>query len=518
MSPVTSINSSLRVAGLATGLDTESIVKELMKVERARLDKLYQQKQILEWQQEDYRAIYAALRSFRDKVFAMKLQATYLAKKAVSSNEAVVAASASTKAVQGVYPVIVTNLAQGVFKQSQSQLPEETGDGGAVKTLAQQFQEKNLPGELSFTIEGQNGSAPITINTATDTIYTLASKINAAGVGISAIYDAALNRFFLVTTSTGSAAKIKISGTNADFFNAVLDLGLTPKTGENGTHYEDIGMDAKFKLGGDTAPEITSQSNTVTVAGITLNLKQAGTATITVSADTDAVFNAIKDFVNAYNELIGKINAELTEPRYRDYLPLTDEQREQLSDEQEKKWEEKARSGLLQGDSLLQGILYRMRASTSAVVPGLTGRYDTLADIGITTGSYAERGKLYIDEAKLKEALSKDPEGVMNLFTKSATAYAEKGIAVRLYDDVDNALKMLYAKAGSDTSFSTVDNSAIGRELARLNERIASWEERLQQIEDRYWRQFTALEEAIARMNAQSAWLAQQFSSMSPRR
>ncbi|MCG0277754.1 MAG: hypothetical protein L5656_04390 [Thermanaeromonas sp.] len=101
MSSVSAISSSLRLTGLATGLDTESIVKELMKIERMRIDKLNQQKQILEWQQEDYRSIYAALRSFRDKVFAMKLQATYLAKKAVSSDESSVVATAGPNATPG---------------------------------------------------------------------------------------------------------------------------------------------------------------------------------------------------------------------------------------------------------------------------------------------------------------------------------------------------------------------------------------------------------------------------------
>ncbi|MCG0277753.1 MAG: flagellar filament capping protein FliD [Thermanaeromonas sp.] len=338
-----------------------------------------------------------------------------------------------------------------------------------------------------------------------------------------------MNRFILTTTSTGEDAKIVVRNDSHNFLsdpngegNNILGLLLK---GDGAIYndpslpYRNVGQNASFNITiGDAKLTYTSSTNAPTVAGITLNLKKAdpnNPVTITVSADTDAVFNAIKDFVNAYNELIGKINAKLTEPRYRDYLPLTDEQREQLSDEQEKKWEEKARSGLLQGDPLLQSILDKMRATMSAVVPGLSASADTLADIGITTGLYAERGKLYINEAKLREALSKDPVAVMRLFTKSPEdpkAYNEKGIAQRLYDDVENALKMLYAKAGSDVSFSRVDTSAIGREIAQLNERIAAWENRLRQIEDRYWRQFTALERAIARMNMQSAWLAQQFS------
>ncbi len=522
MTSILSATSSLRIGGLASGIDTDSIIKELMKAQRVPLERLYQDKQILQWQQEDYRAIYDSLRTFRNKVFNMRLQATYLAKKASSYNEAAVSASANPTATPGMYTLTVKQLAAGVSKGSQAALPEET-EGGLTKTLKAQF---NLSYDnLTFTLEGANGKKDFSFNTNTANIYTVAAEINAANLGITASYDATLNRFFLTTTSTGSTAKIKVTNDvhyflsgDKDANGGVGDPAL--ESGNNtlklllkgdGTAY--TGQDAEFNFGDTTG--LKSATNTVTINGITLTLKQGGgaTATITVSSDTDAVFNAIKDFVNAYNEIIDKINKKLMEPRYRDYLPLTDEQREQLSDEQEKKWEEKARSGLLRSDSLLESVVSRMRATMSTVVPGLTGGqgYKTLAQIGITTLSYEERGKLYIDEARLKDALQKDPDGVMNLFTKSAENYAEKGIAMRLYDDVNSAMALISARAGTSSSYSTADNSAIGRQIAAMNERISTLEERLQQMEDRYWRQFTAMEQAIQQMNAQSAWLAMQL-------
>jgi flagellar hook-associated protein 2 len=198
-----------------------------------------------------------------------------------------------------------------------------------------------------------------------------------------------------------------------------------------------------------------------------------------------------------------------------DYPPLTDEQKDAMSEKDIEKWEEMARSGLLRNDPLLQSVVFKMRTTMSATVPGLTGGqgYDRLAEIGITTGSYYEKGKLYIDETKLKDALQKDPEGVMQLFTKSADVYADKGIAMRLYDDVNNAITLISAKAGSESTYTTVDNSTIGVRLAQIDEDIVTMEDRLVGIEDRYWRQFTAMEQAIQQMNATSMWLAQQFSA-----
>jgi len=503
--------NNLRIGGLVSGMDTDSIVSKLMKAKRIPVDKLKQDKQILQWQQEDYRAVNTSLRSFRDKVFNMKLQATYLAKTAASSNEAAVGAAANSNAVPGIYSVTVTQLAKGVSKGSQAALPDEANADGTTKTLAQQF---GLSGSISFTLKGSKGSKAFTFDTANATINNVVADINGADLGISASYDATLNRFFLTTSSTGAAAKIKVTTDSNNFLTGPLEDGsdnvLKLKMKLN---IDYTGQDAKFDFG--DAKGLTSATNTVTVNGITLTLKQGGgaTADITVRNDNNAVFNSIKDFVTAYNDIVDKINSKLSETGYRDYLPLTDEQRDKMSEDQIKKWEEKAKSGLLRNDTLLEGVVMKMRTTMSAVVPGLTGGkgYDNLAKIGINTGLYFEKGKLYIDETKLKDALQKDPDGVMNLFIKNSDVYSEKGIAQRLYDDVNNGMSLISAKAGSDSTYSTVDNSTIGKRLFQIDEDIDKLEDRLKEIEDRYWRQFTAMEQAIQQMNAQSAWLAQQF-------
>ena len=134
-----------------------------------------------------------------------------------------------------------------------------------------------------------------------------------------------------------------------------------------------------------------------------------------------------------------------------------------------------------------------------------------LAAIGITTMSYAENGKLYIDETKLRNALQNNPEEVMNLFTKNAGSYTANGIAQRLYDDVNSAISQLTAKVGAASTFSAYDSSTIGKQIAELNDQIAKMQEHLSLVEDQYYRQFTAMEEAIQQMNATSAWLSQQF-------
>jgi flagellar hook-associated protein 2 len=182
-----------------------------------------------------------------------------------------------------------------------------------------------------------------------------------------------------------------------------------------------------------------------------------------------------------------------------------------MSDREIELWEEKARSGMLRGDQLLSSIYNNIRAVTMARVEGLSGPYNNLSSIGITTGHYTERGKLHIDETRLREALTNDPEGVMNLFTHSGESAGQSGVAVKLYDAVNNAMSRITDKAGSNSAL--FDNSVLGRDIARLNQSISLAEERLLKLEERYYRQFTALEQAINRMNQQSMWLTQMLFS-----
>ncbi len=187
---------------------------------------------------------------------------------------------------------------------------------------------------------------------------------------------------------------------------------------------------------------------------------------------------------------------------------MTDDEREELSEKQQEKWEEMARSGLLKGDMVLSGVLSSMRMDMYSTVE-TNGIFKQLASIGIkTTANYLEGGKLEIDEAKLKAALEEDPESVENLF-RGNDSEAGKGIVHRLYDTVDASMKKLQEKAGRATS--TNQQFTLGRELISVDKSIDRFEDKLKLTEERYWRQFTAMERAIQQANQQSAYLMQQF-------
>lgn len=491
--------SFMRVGGLATGMDIDQIIADLMSVRRMPLDKLTQEKQRLEWQQEDYRTINRQLFSLRESVFNLKLQGTFNVKTASSSNENIVEVSAGGNAISGTYKIAVEQLAEGAFMTSESPL----GSKEDHSTLSAQL---GLTGEeIKFEINERE----FTINPESQSIYDLINEINKADIGVRASYDRNLDRFFLSTTETGENAKIVIGGPDGQSFFSKLKIYTTEAQGE----------DAKFILNG---AKFSMSSNEFTINGINFSLKGLSSAgadgnpvatAISVKSDTDKIYDTIVDFVNLYNETINKINVKLHEKYYRDYPPLTDKMREELDDDQIEKWTEKARSGLLRNDSMLSGIVGQMRTALYGIVEGLSGEYNSLASIGITTGDYSERGKLYINEDKLREAIAKDPEGVRDLFTVTSDDGNEKneGIASRLYNVVVAGISRVTEKAGIESEFSLVDDSFIGKRIKEMDKRIGDYENRLKMIEDRYWRQFTALEKAINQMNAQSMWLTQQF-------
>ena len=499
MSTIGGINRYFGLSG--SGLDIDLMVSNLMKTQLMKQDKIKQNKTLAEWKRSDYREINNSLRALRDNVFNMKLQGTYLAKKAVSSNEGIVKVSAAVTAMAGSNTIKVTALAGSARLNS---VAEVTFNAAGTNLQEQLGLTSSEP--VVFTL---NGSAEISVDPGTDTIETLVAKINNAGAGVTAFFDQTLNRMFISSNATGAGAAIDFDNVSnaAELFGA-LHLGADPFAAVNGT-------DAAFELNGTA---LTQASNQFTIAGVqyTLTGVSAGeTVSVNINRDTDGIYESIKTFVELYNTTIDKINSKLAEVRDKNYLPLTDGEREKLTDDQEKKWEEKARAGLLRNDILLDGIVGRMRIALSfASVQGVSGDYNSLAAIGITTGDdYMERGKLHIKEDRLREAITADPDAVMELFTKNSDVDGGKGLAARLYDSISAGINQLIDKAGADSSFSSVDNSFMGKEIAGYEKQIDSWDDRLQMLESRYYKQFAALETALSKMNQQSAWLSGMFSN-----
>lgn len=245
---------------------------------------------------------------------------------------------------------------------------------------------------------------------------------------------------------------------------------------------------------------------------------KAQAVTMTSTTNVDDIMTKIKEFVTTYNGFIKDLSDQTKETKYRDYTPLTSEQREEMSESEIKLWEEKAKSGLLRGDTLIREGLSNMRALVYQSNPAIDSKYNTLFSIGITTSkNYNDGGTLQIDEKKLREALEENPEAVEKLFNNSEGKEKDivdgKTVDTRGYLDKlrFGAMKSfeltIEKKAGRSTM--TDAQYAIGKNLVDTESRISTWKRKLEDIEARYWKQFTAMETAINKANSQSSLFAQ---------
>lgn len=244
---------------------------------------------------------------------------------------------------------------------------------------------------------------------------------------------------------------------------------------------------------------------------------KAQAVTMTSTTNVDDIMAKIKEFVTTYNGFIKDLNDQTKETKYRDYKPLTSEQREDMSENEIKLWEEKAKSGLLRGDTLIREGLSGMRSLVYQSNPDIDSKYNTLFSIGITTSkNYNDGGTLEIDETKLRKVLEEDPDAVEKLFKNSegkkddivdGKTVDTRGYLEKLRESMKSFEINIEKKAGRSTM--TDAQYAIGTNLIDTESRISTWKRKLEDIESRYWKQFTAMEQAINKANQQSSMFMQ---------
>ncbi|MGN1399875.1 MAG: flagellar filament capping protein FliD [Bacillus sp. (in: firmicutes)] len=332
-----------------------------------------------------------------------------------------------------------------------------------------------------------------------DSLSAVIGQVNNSQAGVSMFFDEHSKQMTLSRKETGSFAdsgnEIKFDG---DFLTKALRFG----SGQVVTQAQN----AKFTING---LETERSSNKFTMAGVTFTLKSAftdGPVQLNVTNDNTKIVENIKSFITKYNELIEKITGKVSETRNKNYQPLSDEERETLSEKQQKKWEEVAKTGLLRRDPLLTGLLTNMRSDFYSTIQNnsVSSVYNQLSKIGImTTNNYLEGGKLEINDSKLMAAIEADQASVESLFR------GEGGIIEKLQKTVNSAMENMKTKAGNASS--TNQSFTIGRELNTNLKKQNSLEDRLKMLEARYWKQFSAMETAISKANSQSGYLSQYF-------
>ena len=608
------------ITGMVSGMDVDTMVKNLMDAERVSYDSKYQEIQYYEWKLEAYQEQTSALNAFQSSYFDytnpetnLLSESTYMSYACDSSDSSISAEVLDSDKVEDQYTIDVLQKATTANIEGQTDISssicgsraidytslegqvlsveldgvekditisdlDASGDisiddiqlsldetFGSGKLLASDgsgnfdldtvtdsgSHEVSISGDEALTSLGfestdvlsnritttksledisnamqtpfsfdEDGMITMTINnvlfefessTSLDNMIDTISDDSDADVTMT--YDVLNDAFKIEADETGAGSTLVISEEGSDFLSST---GLTTIND---------GQDVIVTVNGE---KIVRSDNNIEVDGISFSITDITTSTVTIdiNLETDAIYDTVVDFVTSYNALIESIQGDVDEEKDYDYYPLTDAQKEEMSDDEVESWEAQVKVGILANDSLLEDMLTEMRQALYTPIEGLEL---TLADLGIKTDTYESGGILTIDESVLMEMIDESPQDVVELFTKQSedypgtsnrtldsveleTRYNEEGLMFRLYDITETYISstsdnngnkgLLIEKCGFSDDFSEISSTMYER-LSDLEDKLLDMEDDLTEKEEQYYSKFSVMETYMSDMNSQ---------------
>lgn len=490
---------SIKISGMVSGLDTDAMVQELVSAYSKKTEKYEKEKTKMEWKQEAWKELNTKIYGLYSKTISnMRFSSAYNQKKTTVSDESKVSVTAASGAVKGTQTLEINKLATSGYLTGRCLRNKGEEKLEAISTLrAATGGAFSASTSITLTVGGEEKKIDLTPDM---TISELTKQFKEAG--INANFDEENQRFFLSSTDTGADKNFTLGGDTA----ALEALGLA---GTGAIKLE--GDDAEIVLNGAT---FTSNSNSFNVNGLTLSVKELTEAgkpiKLVTDTDVDAVYNTIKDFVKEYNELINEMDSLYNADRAKGYEPLTDEEKEALSDEEVEKWEKKIKDSLLRRDSTLSSVGSAMK-TVMKMTFNVGGETMSLSSFGIGTANYftAEENKknaLHIDgdeddevsssnDDKLRAMIASDPDKVQDFFTQLST---------KLYEELGNKMK----STSLSSAFTVYNDKQMKDELEDLDDKIDKWEEYVTEQEDYWYKKFTQMETALSKLQSQTSSLS----------
>jgi flagellar hook-associated protein 2 len=487
-------SSAIRFTGLASNLDTDSIVKQMLQPYKMKVDKQKQQQTLLDWKKDAWKEMNTKLLSFYNKQVAnLRFKGTFSKSSLTATTSGVVDLTKSSGVTAGTHKIEVVSVA------SRAEVTGKiTGTGLSTSTKLS---------DLDPALVGQK----ITVSDASSTLtdYTITADTTLGDIentfknnlqDTSVNFDYANGAIFMSSRKTGDLQKISISGDPT----LLTRLGLTAGT--------TMGKSTEINYN-DVVTGLKSQGNIVEVNGMKFSITATaavGSATnIVVERDTDAIYKQVKSFIDEYNKLLVDINTKVEATAAKGYAPLTDEQKEALTDSEKEAWEKKIKDSLFRKDESLTSLKDTMRTVLSDVYEG--GTYTHLSNLGIVTGDWREGGALHIlgdsddplyaDEPdKLKAAIQADPDKVIELINK---------IGDKLFESIGSSIK--YTADRSKNSF--YNDKLLDKKIEDADDRLEELQNKYDMMEELYYNKFTAMEKMMSQLNSQSSWIAQSMSS-----
>ena len=594
----------MRLTGMYSGLDTETIIKELVKAKSAKVDSIKKDKTKLEWKQEAWSSINTKVKSlFSGTLSNLRLSTAYKKKTTSVSNSSAVSVITGDKAMNGVQTLSIDKLAKSGY-MTGAKLETQDGAKATGETLVKDLKHSgDTAGTLSF---GEGGSFTVTtsgkstkIEIKEDTkISDVVKQLNDAGINAS--FDENNGRIFLAASQSGEDYDFALTADNMGGFTAMSFLGINVANSsdpasanakttaeyaniinlgtqladkikyvndnpEEGIDFEatmedidvtsDLYKAIKAGMSGDDDYETgilalqekaafanrvsgeltdaslysganriagsnaqitlngvvyTGNTNSIEVNGLTFNcLSEASNITVTTSDDTDGIYDEIKKFIKEFNEIIKEIDKSYNTKKEKGYEPLTDEEKDELSEKEIEKWEQKIKDSILSKDSTLSSLGNTLK---QAMREGFEVDGETLylSDFGIETLSYfsAADNEKYVyhiagdpddndskgSADKLKSAIATDPERVISFFTQ---------LTRNMYKKLDT----ISASTTETSKGSFFEDKKYKNDLSSYETKIKEAEEKLAKYEDKYYSKFSKMEVALSKLESSTSSL-----------
>ena len=547
----------IRITGMNSGLDTDSIVQELVSAYKVKSESYEKKKTKLEWTQDAWKDMNTKIYGFYSKKLSnLRFESNFSSKKKTTiSDPSKANVVAGSSVINGTQTLKINKLATAGYLTGKK-ITATDGEGNAVKvTKSTKLSDLGIDTTKELHI---NGKEAISLQKEDDngnkvdlTVSELLAEFKKRD--ITANFDENQQRFFLTSSSTGAgndfSFEVGNSATSLDTLNK-LGLATAQDMSADESEKQDIINDEIVKLAiasGDIQDEnayanlnendkvalqtkykeaaeknafavktaassaeielngatFTSDTNDFSING--LNITATGVTdkemTITTATDVDGIYNMIKDFIKEYNELTKSMETAFNAKSAKGYEPLTSEEKDEMSDDEIEKWEQKIKDSLLRRDDTLSSILSTMSLSMGKSYE-VDGKKYSLASFGIKTANYFNRteNESYGDaddsaaegtEDKLKKAIAEDPDAVMSFFSQLATG---------VYNELNTRMKT----TSLSSSYTVYNDKQMKKEMEEYDDAIEKWQEKLEYMEDYYYKKFAAMETALSKLQSQT--------------
>lgn len=485
---------AMRLTGMYSGLDTDTIIQELVAAKRTKVDDKTKEQKKLKIKQDTWSELNKKLKSLQSRVAGMRLSDAYTKRTTKVSNSSIASVITGDGAMNGVQQLRVEQLAK-IGYMTGGKVSKTGGTANALSTL----KDLGLSDGGTLKINGKD----ITVGVGTS-VSDVLNELKKAG--LNANFDENQQRIFISSKDYGADNNFTIEG-DEPVLNA---LGLNVKGTGDAKAVKVDGQDAKIILNDAT---FTSKNNVFDINGLTITAltESSETVTLTTEMDTDGIYDMIKGFLKQYNEVMNEMDKLYNASSAKGYEPLTNDEKMSMSDSEIEEWEKKIKDSILRKDENLSTVSSSLREIMSGGI-SVGGKTMYLFDFGIDTLGYFdaeenERNMYHIDgdaddaetsgkADKLRGMIASDPDTVINFFSQ---------LSQQLYGKMFDMSKSVNGYRSYGNFY---DDKKMQSDYDDYTSKIKDLEDKLTAYEDKWYAKFSKMETAMAKMQSSQNALA----------